>query len=71
MLGASRYLHRDEVEIFLVADTTEPVTCAKGIRVLPDRSWDDAGEVDVLLSRVAADAGAARQRAIRSAGSRR
>ena len=49
VLGAWRYLHPDEVEIFLVADTTEPVTCAKGMRVLPDRTWDDAGEVDVLL----------------------
>jgi transcriptional regulator GlxA family with amidase domain len=49
VLGAWRYLYPDEVEIFLVADTTDPVTCAKGMRVLPDRTWDDAGEVDVLL----------------------
>jgi transcriptional regulator GlxA family with amidase domain len=49
VLGAWRYLYPDEVEIFLVADSNEPVTCAKGMRVLPDRTWDDAGEIDVLL----------------------
>jgi transcriptional regulator GlxA family with amidase domain len=35
--------------VFLVGDTTGPVTCAKGMRVLPDRTWDDAGEFDVLV----------------------
>jgi transcriptional regulator GlxA family with amidase domain len=49
VLGAWRYLHPDEVEIFLLGDTTGAVTCAKGLRVLPDRTWDDAGEIDVLL----------------------
>jgi transcriptional regulator GlxA family with amidase domain len=49
VLAAWRYLHPDEVEVFLVGDTTEPVTCAKGMRVLPDRAWDDAGEIDVLV----------------------
>jgi transcriptional regulator GlxA family with amidase domain len=49
VLAAWRYLHPDEVEVFLVGDTTEPVTCAKGMRVLPDRVWDDAGEIDVLV----------------------
>jgi transcriptional regulator GlxA family with amidase domain len=39
----------DEVEVMLVGETTEVVTCAKGMRVLPDTSWDDAGDVDVLI----------------------
>lgn len=39
----------DEVEVILVGETTEVVTCAKGMRVLPDTSWDDAGDVDVLI----------------------
>jgi len=39
----------DGVEVFTVARSTEPVTCAKGLRVLPDRTWETAGVVDVLL----------------------
>ena len=35
--------------MFLVADTLDPVTCAKGMRVLADRTWDDAGQIDVLV----------------------
>jgi transcriptional regulator GlxA family with amidase domain len=49
VLAAWRYLHPDEIEVFLVGDTTEAVACAKGMRVLPDRTWDDAGEIDVLV----------------------
>jgi transcriptional regulator GlxA family with amidase domain len=49
VLAAWRFLHPDEVEVFLVGDTTEPVTCAKGMRVLPDRAWEDAEEIDVLV----------------------
>jgi transcriptional regulator GlxA family with amidase domain len=49
VLAAWRFLHPDEVEVFLVGEDLEPVTCAKGMRVLPDRTWDEAGEVDVLL----------------------
>ena len=37
------------VEVVTLAATTEPVTCAKGLRVLPDRSVDDAGALDVVL----------------------
>jgi transcriptional regulator GlxA family with amidase domain len=47
VLAAWRFLYPDEVEVFLVGDTTEAVACAKGMRVLPDRTWADAGEVDV------------------------
>jgi len=37
------------VEVVTVARTTEPVRCAKGLRVLPDHSWEDLGPVDVLV----------------------
>ena len=49
VLAAWRYLHSDEVNVFLVADTLDPVVCAKGMRVLADRTWDDAGTIDVLV----------------------
>jgi transcriptional regulator GlxA family with amidase domain len=49
VLAAWRYLYSDEVDVFLVADTLDPVTCAKGMRVLADRTWDDAGQIDVLV----------------------
>jgi transcriptional regulator GlxA family with amidase domain len=39
----------DDVDTFTVADSLEPVTCAKGLRVLADRTWDEAGQVDVLV----------------------
>jgi transcriptional regulator GlxA family with amidase domain len=38
-----------DVEIVLVAESTAPITCAKGMRVLPDTSWDDLGDVDLLV----------------------
>lgn len=37
------------VELVTVARHAGPVTCAKGLRVLPDRTWDDLGVVDVLI----------------------
>jgi transcriptional regulator GlxA family with amidase domain len=43
------FLYPDEVDVFLVGETTDPVTCAKGMRVLPDRTWDTVGEVNVLI----------------------
>jgi transcriptional regulator GlxA family with amidase domain len=39
----------DDVEVFTFADSDEPVTCAKGLRVLPDRTREDVGELDVLV----------------------
>jgi transcriptional regulator GlxA family with amidase domain len=39
----------DDVEVFTLATRTEPVTCAKGLRVLPDRSWSEAPDLDVLV----------------------
>jgi transcriptional regulator GlxA family with amidase domain len=41
--------HPDEVEVSLVGDSREPVTCAKGMQVIPGITWDDLGEVDVLV----------------------
>ena len=49
VLAAWRFLHPDDVDVFLVGDTTDVVTCAKGMRILPHRTWDDAGEIDVLV----------------------
>lgn len=39
----------DGVEVFTVADSLEPITCAKGLRVLADRTWADSGPIDVLV----------------------
>jgi len=49
VLAAWRHLHPDEVSVSLVGDTLDPVTCAKGMRVLPQTTWDDLGEADVLV----------------------
>ncbi len=39
----------DGVEVLTVADALGPVTCAKGLRVLPDATWETAGPLDVLV----------------------
>jgi transcriptional regulator GlxA family with amidase domain len=39
----------DQIEVFTVAESLAPVTCAKGLRVLPDATWADAGQIDVLV----------------------
>ena len=38
-----------DAEVFTVAASLDPVTAAKGLRVLPDRTWDDAGQIDVVI----------------------
>jgi transcriptional regulator GlxA family with amidase domain len=76
VLAAWRYLYPDDVEVFLVGETTNPVTCAKGMRVLPDRTWADAGEIDVLVypggrgtrAQVGNEVNRARLRALSAAG---
>jgi len=45
----SRRWPEDGIELVSVADDDRPVTCAKGIRVLPDLSWPTAGRLDVLI----------------------
>lgn len=39
----------DGVEVFTAAERDDVVRCAKGLRVLPDCSWDRAGPVDVVV----------------------
>src|SRR5438067_170244 len=49
VLAAWRFLYPDDVEVVLVGESTEPVSCAKGMRVVADTSWDELGDVDVLV----------------------
>ena len=39
----------DDVEVFTVAEREGPVTCAKGLRVLADHTWDTMPSMDVLV----------------------
>jgi transcriptional regulator GlxA family with amidase domain len=39
----------DGVEVYTVAESAAPVTCAKGLRVLPDHTWAEAPAPDVVL----------------------
>ena len=39
----------DGVSVFTVADTTDLVQCAKGLKVVPDHAWDTAPAADVLI----------------------
>jgi transcriptional regulator GlxA family with amidase domain len=39
----------DGVEVVTVADSLAPVRCAKGLRVLPDRTWEELGPIEVLV----------------------
>jgi transcriptional regulator GlxA family with amidase domain len=39
----------DGVAVFTVAWSTEPVVCAKGLRVLADHTWETAPEADVVV----------------------
>jgi transcriptional regulator GlxA family with amidase domain len=39
----------DGVEVFTLAREDGAVTCAKGLRVLPDHSWETASSFDVLV----------------------
>jgi transcriptional regulator GlxA family with amidase domain len=38
-----------EITVRTVAETTDPVRCSHGLRVLPDVAWPDVGDVDVLV----------------------
>jgi transcriptional regulator GlxA family with amidase domain len=49
VLAAWRFLYPDDVEVILVGEDTVPVTCAKGMRVVANTSWDELGDVDVLV----------------------
>jgi transcriptional regulator GlxA family with amidase domain len=39
----------DGVEVYTVADTLDPIRCAKGLRVLADHTWETAPRPDVLV----------------------
>lgn len=39
----------DGVSVFTVAEDLEPVPCAKGLRVLPDHTWEEMPSLDVLV----------------------
>jgi transcriptional regulator GlxA family with amidase domain len=39
----------DGVRVFTLARSDGPVTCAKGLRVLPDKTWETAPPLDVLV----------------------
>ena len=41
--------NRDDVRVISIAESNEPVRCAKGLRVLPDHDFADAPELDVLV----------------------
>jgi transcriptional regulator GlxA family with amidase domain len=49
VLAAWRFLYPDDVEVVLVGETTAPVACAKGMRVVAHTSWDELGDVHVLV----------------------
>ncbi len=42
-------LGKDEVAVVSVAETPEPVRCAKGLRVLPDHDFAGCPELDLVL----------------------
>ena len=45
----SRMWPDDGVSVYTVADSLEAVTCAKGLRVLPEHTWESAPPPDVVL----------------------
>ena len=50
VLAAWATQHPDDgVSVFTVADSTDLVQCAKGLRVAPDHTWDTAPAPDVLI----------------------
>jgi len=46
---ASAMVREGQDRVVLVAETLEPVRCHKGLRVLPDHSFDDHPALDVVL----------------------
>ena len=39
----------DGVQVFTLAEQADPVVCAKGMRVVPDHTWETAPAIDVLV----------------------
>jgi transcriptional regulator GlxA family with amidase domain len=38
-----------QADVFTIAATREPVRCSHGLRVIPDRAWDEVGALDVFV----------------------
>jgi transcriptional regulator GlxA family with amidase domain len=51
VLTAWAYYAQEErtISVRTVAETTDPVTCAHGLRVIPDVAWEDAGHIDLFV----------------------
>ena len=54
MLGVWKMLADEDpdgpdIELVSVAREAGEVTCAKGLRLVPDRTWDDLGPIDLLV----------------------
>jgi transcriptional regulator GlxA family with amidase domain len=49
VLAAWRFLYPDDLELLMIGEDTTPVTCAKGMRIVPDTSWQELGDIDVLV----------------------
>jgi hypothetical protein len=49
VLAAWRFLYPTTSRLCSSARNCEPVTCAKGMRVLTETTWDELGEIDVLV----------------------
>jgi transcriptional regulator GlxA family with amidase domain len=45
----ARALSSNSCEVLLIAERDAPVRCAKGMRVLPDTTFDGCGALDVIL----------------------
>ena len=45
----AREVADDPVELMLVGPSLDAVTCAKGLRMLPDRTLEGIGELDLLI----------------------
>ena len=45
----ARKFPEDNVEVFTVVQREGLVRCAKGLRVLPDHTWQTAPAIDVLV----------------------
>ncbi len=42
-------MERPDDRVVLIAERSDPVRCAKGMRVIPDCTFEDAPELDVIL----------------------
>jgi transcriptional regulator GlxA family with amidase domain len=45
----AQYWPDDNVQVFTVAQEDGSVKCAKGLRIIPDHTWDSAPDMDVLV----------------------